>query len=122
LYELNREFFEDSVSAHITWGRMPSARRRRSIRFGSYSAEEDLIRIHPLLDQGFVPAFFVRYIVFHEMLHAHLGIEETPSGRRAVHTREFRRREKAYPDYDCAIAWQAEKANLAKLLKKAASA
>ena len=116
-HEINAAEFHNSVTARITWGRMPRARRRRSIRFGSYTAEDDLIRIHPLLDQPHVPRFFVRYIVFHEMLHAYLGIERTPSGRRRIHTKAFREREEAYPGYKRALAWLNNGANLRRLLK-----
>lgn len=118
--EVNREHFDETVKARITWGAMPrlAGKRRRSIRFGSHSWEDDIIRVHPLLDQPFVPRFFVRYIVFHEMLHAHLGFQESagPGGRRRVHTREFRRIEEAYPDYARAVAWQDDPANLQRLL------
>lgn len=115
---LNELHFGGEVAVPITWGRMPTERRRRSIRFGSYSPRERLIRIHPLLDQDFVPDFFVRYIVFHEMLHAFLGIQEGANGRRRIHTPEFRRHETAYPDYDRAVAWQAHASNLRRLLQK----
>jgi len=117
--EINDRYFGGNISAQITWGRMPRARRRRSIRFGSYSPRENLIRIHPLLDQPFVPEFFVSYILFHEMLHAALGIEESPSGRRCIHTREFKRQERLYPDYERALAWMEEPANLNRLLSRA---
>src|SRR5690606_9202221 len=103
--EVNRTEFEGAVDCGITWGRLPTRRRRRSIRFGSYSPKEHLIRIHPYLDQAFVPAFFVRYIVFHEMLHAVMGIEELPSGRRAIHPPAFKRREEQYPDFARAVRW-----------------
>jgi hypothetical protein len=114
--ELNRRHFSGAVSAAITWGRMPELRRRRSIRFGSYYPREDLIRIHPFLDQAFVPAYFVRYIVFHEMLHAYLGMEESASGRQRIHTAAFKRLERAFPDYARAAAWQDNSKNLGKLL------
>lgn len=117
--EVNEAHFQNSVKAGITWGRMPSARRRRSIRFGSFTPEENLIRIHPLLDQEFVPEYFVRYIVFHEMLHAHLGISESTTGRRRIHTPEFNRIERAYPDFDRAVAWMETPANLNRLLSGA---
>lgn len=113
----NGRHFGNAVQAGIQWGRMPGARRRRSIRFGSYSPEDNVIRIHPLLDQDWVPAYFVRYIVFHEMLHAHLGTNETASGRRQVHTRTFRECERRYPDYERAIAWLAAPGNLTRLLR-----
>ena len=115
--ELNRLYFNNEVTAHITWGRMAPPRRRRSIRFGSYTAEDRLIRIHPLLDQDFVPRHFVRYIVFHEMLHAHMGIHRNAAGRRSVHPPEFKRRERAYPGYKEAVAWQSVPAHLRKLLR-----
>jgi predicted metal-dependent hydrolase len=97
---------------------MPRKRRRRSIRFGSYVPQEDLIRIHPLLDQPFVPEYFVRYIVFHEMLHAYLGRSEGLSEHALSHSPEFRQMERAYPDYVCAQAWENSRGNLAKLLRR----
>ena len=113
--ELNAHEFKGRVSVPITWGKMPSSRRRRrSIRFGSYSSEDKLIRVHPALDQAFVPAFFVRYIVFHEMLHAYFDATDT-DGKRA-HSAEFRKRERAYSDYARAVAWQANASNLRKVL------
>lgn len=115
--EVNREHFDGKITAAITWGKRPRPGKRRSIRFGSYYVEDNLIRIHPYLDQEFVPEFFVRYIVFHEMLHAHLGIEERESGRRRVHTPEFIAMEKQYPDYRRALAWENRPANLRKLLR-----
>jgi hypothetical protein len=51
--------------------------------------------------------------VHHEMLHQAVPAKET-GGRRIVHGREFRRRERAYPDYTRARAW--EEANLPLLL------
>ncbi len=115
--EINKTQFDGRITAQITWGRMPGTSRRRSIRFGSYYPEDHLIRIHPSLDQAFVPVRFVKYIVFHEMLHADLGIAETESGRRSIHNRTFRQQEKAYPDYAWAVAWQQNPANLRKLLR-----
>ena len=101
----------------ITWGKLPTIRRRRSIRLGSYSEEDELIRIHPYLDQPQVPEFFIKYIVFHEMLHAHLGVEVLASGRRNVHSREFNRKERAYHEYDRAVAWQETPKHLNRLLR-----
>lgn len=118
-HDVNRVEFDASLDVPITWGRLPTTRRRRSIRLGSYSADDHLIRVHPHLDQPYVPEYFVRYIVFHEMLHAHLGIEIGPGGRRRIHTREFNARERAYPDFARAVAWQDDPANLSRLLRPA---
>ena len=119
---LNQAHFDGEVTARITWGRQPDGRRvRHSIRFGSYSRRDHLIRIHPLLDQAFVPAYFVRYIVFHEMLHAYLGFRLTAGGRRGVHHAEFRQCEMAYPDYARALEWQADPDNLRRLMSRKGS-
>lgn len=117
--EVNAEHFGGTVTAGITWGRRGNGarRRQRTMRFGSYTVEDNLIRLHPALDRDFVPEHFVRYIVFHEMLHAHLGIEESETGRRRIHTREFVRIERAYPGYAKARAWESNVANVRKLLR-----
>jgi len=118
LYDaVNHAHFDGKVDARIAWGRMPSRKSHSSIRFGSYSQEENLVRIHPYLDDPFVPEFFVRYIVFHEMLHAHLGVGESPSGRRRIHTPAFKRREEAYPEFERAAEWLSDSANLRHLLR-----
>jgi len=113
---LNAQYFGNTVTARVTWGKMPPARRRRSIRFGSYTPCDNVIRIHPLLDQAFIPMFFIRYIMFHEMLHAYMGVEEGPTGRRRYHTPEFNARERQFPDYARAVEWQGTRGNLNRLL------
>ncbi len=105
----------DGVS--ITWGKrgapMRGKSRKRTIRLGTYTHDERLIRVHPVLDQTWIPPFFIEYIVFHEMLH-HVEPAREEHGRTIFHTPEFRRRERAYPDYVRALEW--ERANIDKLL------
>ena len=121
--EVNQEQFDRAVDVPITWGKAPTAsnRKRYSIRLGSYSPEDHLVRIHPYLDCESVPRFFIKYIVFHEMLHAYLGVEKSPTGRRIIHSREFNAIERAYPDFDRALAWQNCPNNLGSLLRRRAS-
>ncbi len=95
--------------ASITWGRLPPkrGRRRHSIRLGTYTHDAKLVRIHPALDQACVPRFFVSFVVFHELLH-HVVPAREIGGRFDHHPPEFRRRERAHPDYARAIRWEAE--------------
>lgn len=113
---LNAAHFQGGIRAKIGWGRMPSRRRRKSIRLGVYDHQTREIRIHPALDRPEVPAYFVRFIVFHEMLHQ-LFPSPTGKGRRNHHPRAFRDREKAFPQYETALQW--EKENLRLLLRRA---
>jgi hypothetical protein len=111
---LNQSFFQDGIRAEIGWGRMPFKKRRKSIRLGLYDHQTREIRIHPALDRPWVPAFFVEFIVFHEMLHQ-LFPSSNRAGRRVHHPRAFRDREKAFPYYTSALQW--EKRNLRVLLR-----
>lgn len=112
---LNDQHFQGGISAAIGWGRSAGRRRRKSIRLGVYDHQTREIRIHPALDRAEVPAFFVEFIVFHEMLHQ-LFPSPPGSSRRVHHPRAFRDREKAFPLYAAALRW--EKANLAWLLRR----
>ena len=112
--QLNHAHFQRGIQAKIGWGRMPGKRRRKSIRLGVYDHQTREIRIHPSLDRPEVPAFFVEFIVFHEMLHQ-LFPSSGKVGRRVHHPHAFRDREKAFPLYDAALRW--EKLNLRVLLR-----
>ena len=117
--EVNKEYFDGKVCARITWGRHgPQRRRKRSIRFGSYHAGQNVIRIHPALDSLRVPVFFLKFIVYHEMLHAYLGVNEGGGSARRIHTAAFYRLERNYVDYDAAVAWQRDPKNLRYLLRR----
>ncbi len=103
---LNTRYFAGAIQAKITWG--PRTRRRpgrESIKLGSYSVDEQLIRIHPVLDAGDVPRFFVEWIIYHEMLHE---VHDMPivDGRRVYHTPEFRRAEALFERYAEAVLWE----------------
>jgi len=106
MYEsLNREYFDGTVSASITWGRSNSRQRVKMRTLGSYHAETNTIRINPLLDKKTVPAYFLEFIVYHEMLHAYVGIT-TRNGRRSIHSKDFRMHEKKFRYYSEAMEWE----------------
>jgi len=104
--ELNARYFANRIEAAITWGaRCGRPRRRNSIKMGSYSVEDRLIRIHRSLDRAFVPRFFVAWIVFHEMLHQVHDIR-VKNGRREFHSKEFLADEAGFEFYDQAKIWE----------------
>ena len=93
--------FADRPRPVITWGRRGKSRARRSLQLGCYVRESHLVRMHTVLDQPAVPEWFVRFVLFHEILHGAM-----PVGVQA-HGPEFRARERTYHRYADAIAWQA---------------
>ncbi len=114
--KLNARFFRNRLRGyHITWGRRRRLAPKRYFVFGTIHEDRKLITIHPRLDASFVPQWFLEYVVYHEMLHAVVPEESSPSGRRRIHTAEFFRREKAFPGYSRARRWETD--NLARLLR-----
>lgn len=109
LSSLNRTYFGGALSeVLITWGRRTGSARpegRRTIKLGSYSAVERLIRVHPALDKPWVPRYFVAHIVFHELLH-HVIPQARVGGRSVLHSPDFLRRERKFRHHDRAVAWE----------------
>jgi hypothetical protein len=113
--DINERFFEGRMRVPITWGRGVGRARRGGLTFGSYDPVLTLIRIHPVLDRPSVPRFFIESVVYHEMLHHHMGGVPDRAGRTVYHTRAFREAEARFPRYQDALAW--EKQNLPELLR-----
>jgi len=99
--DLNRKYFKGKVSCTITWGRRRRRKGRRSIQFGCYYDTLDLIRINPRLDSPRVPRYFIKYIVFHEMLHSIFN-----PGSPESHTKAFKEKEREFKYFHKAAAWQ----------------
>jgi hypothetical protein len=105
LDDVRARFFPDCAAVEICWGRWSGRARARSIRFGAYLPDAALIRIHPALDQAFVPRLFVEFIVYHELLH-HVIPPVCLDGRYQIHSPAFRRRERQFPAYAEVMAWR----------------
>ncbi|MEM6571023.1 MAG: hypothetical protein AAF957_21605 [Planctomycetota bacterium] len=107
----------DLERPHISWGRRVKSRSRRSLRLGSFEPENRVVRVHPVLDQEAVPAWFVRFVLKHEILHAVIDAYRDASGRWVHHGPEFRRREASWVEHEPALLW--ERRNLARLIRSA---
>ncbi len=111
-FQYRRMFGLEARDVAIAWAPAPKVRLpRRSIKLGSYSADTQIIRIHPALDQPAVPAYFVEWIVFHELLHHRFRADlKARNGR--IHTPHFCRLEQQYPFYFPAMAWERQNLDL----------
>lgn len=115
-HRLNDKYFDGALHLLVTWGSRGRRTRakRATIKLGSYSFQDRLIRIHPALDRRWVPRYFIEHVMFHEMLH-HAMPATRGTGRRLLHPPEFRERETEFRNHERALAW--EKAHLHRLLR-----
>lgn len=113
--QLNKRHFGGRLRGYkVVWGRRRKQRPKDYFVFGTIQEDDRVIRINPWLDQTFVPRWFLEYVLYHEMLHSVVP-DETRRGRRLVHTEEFNRRERKFPQYHRARRWEED--NLARFLR-----
>ena len=114
--KLNARHFGNRLRGYkVVWGRKRRERPKEYFIFGTIQEEDRVIRINPLLDQPFVPIWFLQYILYHEMLHSVVPDEIGPNGRRRIHTEKFYERERKFRGYRRARKWEEE--NLARFLR-----
>ena len=113
LHRVTRTYFGGTAEVSITWGRKPArrgVRRRRgglrSRALATYSYDERLIRVSPILDSQKVPHYVMDWIIYHEMFHHVFPVDKAGS-RNRYHTQSFRRLEMAFIDYEKAKDWEA---------------
>lgn len=114
--KMNAKYFRNRLRGYtITWGRKRKVRPKEYFVFGTIQEDDKIIRIHPLLDARFVPAWFLEYVIYHEMLHSVVPDQFDDNGRRLVHHDDFNRRERKFHFYRRAKRWEDE--NLARFLR-----
>ena len=111
--QVNQEYFANKIDCHISWGARRVVRKQNSIKLASYSDRTKIIRINPVLDEGYVPEYVVTGIIYHEMLHHYLGVRSR-NGREVAHTKRFRQLEQRFRYYADLQAWKEK--NLHRLL------
>ena len=112
--QLNVEYFGNKVKGNIEWGRIVNKKNLTSFRFGSYDPGKQLIRVHPRLQQSFVPRSVLELTIYHEMCHQWAPMKRK-KGMWVVHHAEFKEKERCYRFYKEARSW--EKENWKKLME-----
>ncbi len=105
---LNSEYFNNSLSVLITWGKRSPRYAVKKRTLGNYQKKTNTIRINPILDSRKAPRYVIEFIVYHEMLHAVIDTV-LKNGRRSIHSKEFKNRERKYRNYHKAIEWENKK-------------
>ncbi len=71
--------------------------RKTFRKFGVYRKINHSIQIAKILDSPEIPAYAVKYVIYHELLHAMLGIKRVEK-RSIAHDAEFHSMERLYPE------------------------
>lgn len=89
--KLNAEYFSGKmVPPRLRWSGRTATRR-----LGYYHPDSDTITISKFLDQKGIPSCVMEYVLYHEMLHKHVGLKKVNSYRIA-HSSQFKNKEKRY--------------------------
>ncbi|MHC4838538.1 MAG: hypothetical protein ACYTF3_10200, partial [Planctomycetota bacterium] len=99
----------------LGWGRRASPKGRRRLQLAAFESARHWIRVSPVLDADWVPGWFVKCVLFHELLHAVQPEERDRAGRVRTHGPWFRRAEHGYPLFAASKAW--EQRHLTRLLR-----
>ena len=98
--DLNTRFFYGLMARpRMSWSR---TKTRRIL--GHYDPAHDAIIISRIFDHPAIPRYVLDYIVYHEMLHLKHPVKLRGS-RRCVHSPEFQKEEKLFPQVDDANAF-----------------
>lgn len=99
--ELNNQYFDCSLCAGIRWKKMRIG--KRSITLAQAKLDERIIEVNLLLRDSRIPLWYLRTVVYHEMLHLMQGPQEDP------HNGAFCRLEAEFPDYPRSIEFELSK-------------
>ena len=97
-HKVNGAYFGGQIpKPHLTWNKTLTHRK-----FGHYHAASDTVMLSISLDRASTPAFVVEFVMYHELLHKHLGTS-SHKGRQYSHTRAFREAEARFPKHRQAV-------------------
>ena len=102
---VNQRFFNNQLTPPVIgW-----SKTKAYTRLGFYDANRNLLVISKIFDNKKVPVEVVRYLMYHEMLHIAVPARKSRSGRRTIHSREFKELERRFPDYETVTRWIAKR-------------
>ncbi len=94
-HRVNQAYFEGRLEQpHLVWSCHLTRRK-----YGHYQWDTDTVMISKSLDQEWVPALVVDFVLYHELLHKKMGVKQA-NHNRIAHTREFREAEGKFKNVD----------------------
>jgi hypothetical protein len=92
--DINRSYFQNHLKKPILGWSL----NKSYTRLGFYAEDKNLLVISRILDAASVPLKVVEYMMYHEMLHIAIRTKIL-NGRRRVHPPEFKKLDRAFPNY-----------------------
>lgn len=107
LYDsLNNEYFDGQLNLSITWfGKNSKKKERSQLILGLYQSSLQLIKIHKMMDNLFFPEYFVKFVIYHEIIHHVSPSYYDKDGKHHIHSKEFKELERKFHDYHLAKSW-----------------
>ncbi len=91
---VNEQYFANKIEKPvIAWSRTFTYRK-----MGHYDHVHDRLVVSSSLDEKIVPEFVIDFVMYHEVLHKHLGVRWL-NGRKISHSPQFYQHEKAFRQY-----------------------
>lgn len=107
LMRVCESYFPDIAPFSVTW--FVSCRpARRTVTLGLFDPISRLIKIHRGLDSPRVPSLFVRFVLYHEVLHSLHDPQIDGKNRFLIHTLPFKKAERQFAGYRECRVWQRE--------------
>lgn len=107
--EVNTQYFAGKASElTIDWGRSSVKSARYKRRLGSFNFKTKSIRISPILDDREIPDYFISFIIYHEILHYFFPPRRSFFGKRKIHHKDFKAKERTFEKYRQVKAWEKE--------------
>jgi hypothetical protein len=108
--ELNLKHFSGMVCGGIGWKNIWIGDVDKGVVLAECLFEERYIRVNTILQDRRIPLWFVKYVIFHEMLHIYLGPQQFSSdGFSFPHNERFQILEGRYPDYQKSLDFENKK-------------
>ena len=92
----------------ISWMSVKLSNKRKNDLFdyGVCLIEDRHIQINRLMDQSWVPGWYVEFVIFHEVLHLIHKPFKRRDGVTVCHSVAFKQAERKYPCFQKALRWE----------------
>ena len=108
--KVNLNHFGGLVCGGIGWRHFPLGQNNDNMTLGCCVFGERFIRINSVLDDKRIPLWYLDFVIYHEMLHLHMGPRQFDSDSYSYpHDLRFQCLERRHPDYDRATKFEQKK-------------